>query len=377
MQSFRGIASIRMNGYDCALTMSLFPFRTLASCLAATLIGQHTSLEAARPDLAAAALKPAHPAPKYATTGHVERLTPEFDSLVAPGSEMELLAEGFDWSEGPVWIRKNRELLFSDVPVNKVYRWTEKDGLSVALNPSGYSGQALKFREQGSNGLTSDRGERLLLCQHGNRQIARLEADGSFTPLAEHYQGRRFNSPNDLCLASNGNIYFTDPPYGLEGLNQSPLKELMFNGVYLRRPSGEVVLISRKLEFPNGIALSPDEKTLYVNQSDPKAATITAFSVLPDGTVGEGRLFFDATPRVAGNKGLPDGLKVDERGNLWTSGPGGLLVISPEGKLLGVLNTGEATANCAWGNDGRTLYITADSKLLRIRTQTRGANWPH
>ncbi len=132
--------------------MSLFPFRTLASCLAATLIGQHTSLEAARPDLAAAALKPAHPAPKYATTGRVERLAPEFDSLVAPGSEMELLAEGFDWSEGPVWIRKNRELLFSDVPVNKVYRWTEKDGLSVALNPSGYSGQALKFREQGSNG---------------------------------------------------------------------------------------------------------------------------------------------------------------------------------------------------------------------------------
>jgi gluconolactonase len=356
--------------------MSQSPFRTLASCLAATLIGQHTSLEAARPELAAAALKPAKPAPNYATTGRVERLAPEFDSLITPGSEMELLAQGFDWSEGPVWIRKDRELLFSDVPVNKVYRWTEKDGLSVALNPSGYTGQALKFREQGSNGLTTDRGERLLLCQHGNRQIARLEADGRFTPLAEHYQGRRFNSPNDLCLASNGNIYFTDPPYGLEGLNNSPLKELMFNGVYLRCPSGEVVLISRKLDFPNGIALSPDEKTLYVNQSDPKAATITAFSVLPDGTVGEGRLFFDATPRVAGNKGLPDGLKVDERGNLWTSGPGGILVISPEGKLLGVLNTGEATANCAWGNDGRTLYITADSKLLRIRTRTRGANWP-
>lgn len=239
--------------------MKLFLSRTLASCLAATLLGQ-AHLQAARPEVAAAALKPAKPGPKFATTGRVERLAPEFDSLVAPGTEMELLADGFEWSEGPVWIRKNQELLFSDVPVNKVYRWTEKGGLSVALNQSGYSGKALHFREPGSNGLTSDRGERLILCQHGNRQIARLESDGRFTPLAEHYQGRRFNSPNDLCLASNGNIYFTDPPYGLEGLNKSPLKELMFNGVYLRRPSGEVVLVSRKLEFPNGIALSPDEK---------------------------------------------------------------------------------------------------------------------
>jgi gluconolactonase len=285
---------------------------------------------------------------------------------------MELLADGFEWSEGPVWIRKNQELLFSDVPVNKVYRWTEKGGLSVALNPSGYSGQALHFREPGSNGLTSDRGERLILCQHGNRQIARLESDGRFTPLAEHYQGRRFNSPNDLCLSSNGNIYFTDPPYGLEGLNKSPLKELMFNGVYLRRPSGEVVLVSRKLEFPNGIALSPDEKTLYVNQSDSKAATITAFPVLPDGTVGEGRVFFDATPRVAGNKGLPDGLKVDRLGNLFATGPGGVLVLSPDGTHLGTLLTGQATANCGFGDDGPTLYITADSHLCRVRLSTEG-----
>jgi len=352
------------------------PIRAILSCLVATLLAAGHPAHAARPDPAAARLKPAKPAPKYATTGRVERLTPEFDALVAPGAELELLAEGFDWSEGPVWIGKNRELLFSDVPVNKVYRWTKRDGLSVFLNPSGYTGRALKFREQGSNGLATDRGGRLILCQHGNRQIARLEADGSFTPLAEYFQGRRFNSPNDLCLASNGNLYFTDPPYGLEGMDRSPVKELMFNGVYLRRRSGEVVLLSRQLAFPNGIALSPDEKTLYVNQSDPRAATITAFPVLPDGTVAEGRLFYDATPRVAGNKGLPDGLKVDERGNLWTSGPGGILVLSPEGRLLGVLNTGEATANCAWGDDGRTLYITADSKLVRIRTLTRGANWP-
>ena len=353
------------------------PFRrSVAPCLAATLLAALGTLQAARPDLAASTLKPAKAAPKHATTGRVERLAPEFDTLVAPGAQLEVLAEGFDWSEGPVWIGKNRELLFSDVPVNKVYRWTERDGLSVFLNPSGYTGRALKFREQGSNGLASDRGGRLILCQHGNRQIARLEADGSFTPLAEYFQGRRFNSPNDLCLASNGNLYFTDPPYGLEGMDRSPVKELMFNGVYLRRRSGEVVLLSRQLAFPNGIALSPDEKTLYVNQSDPRAATITAFPVLPDGTVAEGRLFYDATPRVAGNKGLPDGLKVDERGNLWTSGPGGILVLSPDGRLLGVLNTGEATANCAWGDDGRTLYITADSKLVRIRTLTRGANWP-
>jgi gluconolactonase len=324
----------------------------------------HRALEAA----------PAKPAP--AAFGRIERMVPEFDALVAPDATMEKLADGFDWSEGPVWDRRHRRLLFSDVPVNKVFSWSEKKGLSVFLEPSGYTGKAQKFREQGSNGLTTDKGGRLVLCQHGDRRVARLLPDGSFQPLAEYFGGRRFNSPNDLCFASNGNLYFTDPPYGLEGVNESPIKELLFNGVYLRRPSGEVVLLTSKLAFPNGVALSPDEKTLYVNQSNPKSPTIHAFPVDKDGTVGEGRVFFDASPLVAGRKGLPDGLKVDEKGNLWSSGPGGIMVISPAGTLLGILNTGEATANCAWGDDGSTLYITADAYLLRIRTLSRGAGWP-
>lgn len=343
-----------------------------ASAPAATPEVKTAPSTASTPATPAKMAKPA--APVYPAFGSVDRRTPEFDALIAPGVEMEKLAEGFDWSEGPVWMRKTREVLFSDVPANKIFSWSEKNGLQVFLEPSGYTGRALKFREPGSNGLTTDRGGRLLICQHGDRRISRLNADGTFEPLISYYDGRRFNSPNDLCLAYNGNLYFTDPPYGMEGGNDSPLKELMFNGVYLRRPSGEVVLLTSKLEFPNGIALSPDEKTLYVAQSNPKSPTITAFPIQKDGTVGEGRTFFDTS--TVGKNGTPDGLKVDEHGNIWTSGPGGILVISPEGKLLGVLNTGQATANCGWGDsDGRTLYITADAYLLRIRTLSRGANW--
>jgi gluconolactonase len=312
---------------------------------------------------------------RFPTFGTVERKDPALDALLAPDAQMEKLAEGFTWSEGPVWIRKSGHLLFSDVPANRIHRWSEKDGVSVFLEPSGYTGQALHFREPGSNGLATDRAGNLLLCQHGDRRISRLKPDGRFEPLAEYFDQRRFNSPNDLCVASNGDLYFTDPSYGLEGLNDSPLKELLVNGVYLRRRTGEIVLLISRLAFPNGIALSPDQKTLYVNQSDPKAPVIQSFPVKPDGTVGEGRVFFDATSLMPGRKGLPDGLKVDAAGNLWSSGPGGILVIAPSGTLLGILNTGEPTANCGWGDDGRTLYITANSYLLRIRTRIQGAGW--
>jgi gluconolactonase len=312
---------------------------------------------------------------RFPSFGTVERKDPALDALLAPDAQMEKLAEGFTWSEGPVWIRQSGHLLFSDVPANRIHRWSEKEGLSVFLEPSGYTGQELHFREPGSNGLATDRAGNLLVCQHGDRRISRLKPDGHFEPLAEYFDRRRFNSPNDLCVASNGDLYFTDPPYGLEGLNDSPLKELLANGVYLRRRSGEIVLLTSRLAFPNGIALSPDQKTLYVNQSDPKAPVITSFPLKPDGTVGEGRVFFDTTSLMPGRKGLPDGLKVDAAGNLWSSGPGGILVIAPSGTLLGILNTGEPTANCGWGEDGRTLYITANSYLLRIRTRIQGAGW--
>ena len=320
------------------------------------------------------------PAPARPTHGAIERLSPELDSLLAPEAHMERLADGFNWSEGPTWLAREQAVVFSDVPENKIYRWSEKDGLSLFLQPSGYSGTEVQFNEQGSNGLTTDRQGKLVLCQHGDRQIARLGSrsgtDGRFETVVSQVSGRRFNSPNDLCYARNGNLYFTDPPYGLAGTDKSPSKELMVNGVYLLRArSSTPVLLTGELTFPNGIALSPDEKTLYVNVSDPDRPIIVAYTVNADGSLGRARVFFDAAPLVAkGRKGLPDGLKVDVRGNLWATGPGGVLVISPEGKHLGTLLTGEATGNCAWGGDGSTLYITADMYLLRVKTRTRGYN---
>ncbi|HAB18726.1 MAG TPA: SMP-30/gluconolactonase/LRE family protein [Verrucomicrobiota bacterium] len=317
------------------------------------------------------------PPPQFPTHGSIERLAPELDALIAPGTEMERLADGFVWSEGPTWSIRENAVLFSDVPVNKIYRWSDKDGLSVYLDPSGYSGVELKFNEQGSNGLTTDKKNNLIICQHGNRQIARLLSrkgvQGKFETVVGNIGHRRFNSPNDLCYARDERLYFTDPPYGLEGLNKSPAKEIMVNGVYLRRPNGEVELLTGALSFPNGIALSPDEKTLYVNVSDPARPVLMAYDVNAKGTIANGRVFFDTQPLASlGRKGLPDGLKVDQSGNVWATGPGGVLVITPSGKHLGTLLTGEATGNCGWGDDGSTLYITADMYLLRIKTLTHG-----
>jgi gluconolactonase len=245
----------------------------------------------------------------------------------------------------------------------------------VFLKPSGLLTPQPGFREPGCNGLTRDAQGRLLLCQHGERRIARYE-QGKFTSLADRYEGKRFNSPNDLVVRRNGDIYFTDPSYGLEGINESPLKELPFNGVYRVDGAGKVTLLTKTLTFPNGIAFSPDEKIMYVGVSDSKATRVVAFDVRADGMIANERTFFDAQPLLKGaDKGLVDGLKIDRDGNVWSSGPGGILVISPAGKLLGRLNTGQATANCNWGEDGSTLYITAHSFLLRIKTKTKGAGW--
>ena len=310
----------------------------------------------------------------HAFNGRIERFDPAFDQLIAPNAKLEKLAEGFTWSEGPVWL--NGELIFSDVPENIAYRW--KPGMAKAevfLKPSGLLTPQPGFREPGSNGLTRDAEGRLLMCQHGERRVARFE-NGRFTVIADRYEGKRFNSPNDLCLRKNGDIYFTDPSYGLEGINNSPLKELPFNGVYRVDKAGKVTLLTKDLTFPNGIAFSPDEEILYVGVSDSKATRIVAYDVSADGTLTKERTFFDAQPLLKGNdKGLVDGLKVDRSGNVWSSGPGGILVISPQGKLLGRLNTGEATANCNWGEDGSTLYITADMFLVRVKTKTKGAGW--
>jgi gluconolactonase len=306
------------------------------------------------------------------TIGTIERLDPAFDKLIPPDAKLEKLASGFDWSEGPVWMPEAKALLFSDVPMNKVYRWKDGEGLSVFLQPSGYTSDTPRGGEPGSNGLLRDPSGALVLMQHGDRRVARLKPDKSFETLADEYAGKRFNSPNDGAFKSNGDLYFTDPPYGLLKLNDDPAKEQPHNGVYRLSRDGKVTLLTTELTFPNGIAFSPDEKTLYVANSDPKKAIWKAFPVRDDGTLGEGRVLLDATLLVATKKGLPDGMKVDRAGNLFATGPGGVLVISSAGRLLGILDTGEATANCGWGDDGTTLYITADMHLCRIKTTTKG-----
>ena len=309
--------------------------------------------------------------------GTIERYDPRLDALIPPLARVEIIGEGYDWSEGPVWNARDGSLLFSDIPPNMVLRWTEGGGPPKPfLKPSGYTGDQPRKGEPGSNGLLFDKEGRLVLCQHGDRRVARLEADGSFTSLADKYNGKRFNSPNDAAYRADGSLYFTDPSYGLEGGNKSPLKELPFNGVYRVEPAGNVTLLTKAIGFPNGIAFSPDEKTLYVANSDGANPVIRAFPVQADGTLGEAKIFFDATEGVKGRKGGFDGMKVDKGGNLFATGPGGVLVIAPDGTLLGLIATGQATANVAFGGkDGADLFITADMFLGRLPTTTKGKGY--
>ncbi len=314
----------------------------------------------------------------FPTIGSVERLDPALDDLVPADAKLEILAEGFDWSEGPVWVVDGGFVLFSDIPPNEIHKWKFGEGHTLYLKPSGYTSDVPRTGEVGSNGLTLDVEGRLVLAQHGDHRIARLDAPfdaptPTYVTLADRYDGKRFNSPNDLVYRSNGDLYFTDPPYGLEHRMEDPAKELDFQGVYRLGTDGTVTLLTDELSRPNGIAFSPDERTLYVANSDPERAIWMAYEVMPNGAITNGRVFFDATPLVEqGLRGLPDGLKVDARGNLFATGPGGVLVFSPDGTHLGTINTTQATANCAFGNDGSTLYITADMYLLRIRLTTKG-----
>lgn len=312
------------------------------------------------------------------TIGEIERLDPAFEELVPADAEMEIIVDGLDWSEGPLWIPADGGfLIFSDIPPNTIYRWDARHGKSVYLHPSGYTGTKPRGGEVGTNGSTLDREGRLILCQHGDRRVARMDAplddpQPKYVTVADRYDGKRFNSPNDATLHSSGAIYFTDPPYGLEKNMDDPAKELPHQGVYCVTPDGKVTLLTAELERPNGIAFSPDEKTLYVANSHGPRKIWMAYPVLEDGTLGEGKIFFDGRELAKSRQGSPDGLEVDEHGNLWATGPGGVLVFSPEGKHLGTLLTGEATSNCAFGEDGRTLFITADSYILRIPVSVKG-----
>ena len=329
------------------------------------------TLAAALPALETARAEPRAPGVS------IVRKDPRFDALVPKDAVVETLADGYAWTEGPVWDKAKARLLFSDIPGNRIISWSEGKGALVFLKPSGYTGAAeFTGREPGSNGLAFDKEGRLLLCQHGDRRIARLEADGKFTTLADRYEGKRLNSPNDLILLPNGDILFTDPAYGLPKTFDDPARELPFTGVYRRSPDGALTLLVKDQSAPNGIALSPDTKTLYVANSDPKRAVWMAYEMRGDGTVGAGRVFFDATSWVGpARPGLPDGMKVDAKGNLFATGPGGLHVFAPDGTLLGTIDTGVPTANCGWGGDGSTLYITANTALLRLRTTTKGSGF--
>ena len=308
------------------------------------------------------------------TIGSIERLDPAFDKLVPRDARIEVLAQGFDWSEGPVWVPKLKSLLFSDIPRNQIIAWHADKGIRVFRARSGFTGTSrFEGREPGTNGLTLDSRGRLVMCCHGDRLVRRIESDGSATTLASHYQGKRFNSPNDLVYDSKGNLYFTDPPYGLPGGLHGPLGELKWCGVFRLAADGTIALLTKEMTAPNGIGLSPDEKTLYVAQSDPRAALWRAFPISQDAaTLGAGKVLYDATKWVPDRPGLPDGMAIDTDGNLWATGPGGVLVFSPAGKLLGVLHTGQRTANCTFGEDGKTLFITADMYLCRVRTLARG-----
>lgn len=311
------------------------------------------------------------------TFGNIERNDPRLDALIPADAELEKLAEGFAWSEGPLWLKSESSLLFTDIPKNTIYKWNETDGLSVFLRPAGHAGDNPPGMELGSNGLLLTPEGQLLMCDHGNRCISILNQENyTKKALVSTYEGKRFNSPNDGIFKSNGDLYFTDPPYGLAGKNDDPNKELPFNGVYRLSKNGKLTLLTDAMTFPNGIAFSPDEKTLYVAQSDPQKAIWMAYDVKADGTIENGRRFFDATAWFkAGKKGLPDGLAVDQSGNLFATGPGGVIVFAPDGTHLGTIDTGEATANCAFGDDGATLYVTADMYLCRIRLSTKGLGY--
>ena len=306
------------------------------------------------------------------TMGTIERTDPELDAIISPEAKPEIIAEGFEWSEGPLWIEKHQMLLFSDVPTNTVFKWTEKNGKEVYLTPSGYTGTAKRGGEMGSNGLTVDNAGNLVLCQHGNRQMASMDAAldkpvAKFITLADKYEGKRFSSPNDAVYNSAGELFFTDPPYGLETKKDNdPGKEILFNGVYKVKNNGAVILLVDSITRPNGLAFFPGEKKLIVACSDPDKPNWYVFDVKGD-SLSNGKIFYSAAGTDKSVKGLPDGLKIDKNGNVFATGPGGVWIFNSEGKKLGLIKLENASSNCALSPDEKTLYITNDMYVLKFK----------
>lgn len=304
----------------------------------------------------------------------VVRLDARFDQLVPSNLKIEKIAGGHKWVEGPVWNRQEGYLLFSDIPNNSIYKWQEGRGESLFLKPSGYTGKTpFAGAEPGSNGLAFDPAGRLTLAEHGDRRIARLERSGRKTTLVDRYEGKRINSPNDLVFKSNGDLYFTDPPFGLAKSFDDPCKELPFQGVYKFSKDGKLTLLTKEIKAPNGIAFSPDEKRLYISNADTRDAVWMVYDVKSDGTIANGKILFNATKWTKIKPGLPDGMKIDREGNLFAAGPGGIHVIAPDGTHLGSIEIGVATGNLAWGEDGSTLFITSSRSVYRLKLGTKGA----
>jgi gluconolactonase len=309
----------------------------------------------------------------YKKTGTIEKYDPALDNIIDTGTQAEIILDSFEWSEGPLWIEKHNMLLFSDVPMNTVYKWTEEKGKEIYLQPSGYTGsEPSKCKEPGSNGLILDADGNLVLCQHGNRQMAKMDAPldkpaAKFITLADKYEGKRFSSPNDAIYNSNGELFFTDPPYGLLTRDDSDKeKEIPFNGVYKVKKNGEVKLLVDSITRPNGLAFFPGEKKLLVGSSDPQKPNWWVFDVVGD-ALTNAQLFYSAADADTSWYGLPDGLKIDKKGNVYASGPGGIYFFNSEGKKLGMLRLDNAASNCALSTDEKTLYITNDMYVLRVR----------
>jgi len=314
----------------------------------------------------------------YKTIGTIYRDNPEINNLIPENAAIELLAEGFDWSEGPVWIKDGGYLLFNDIPQNTTYEWSEQKGLTIFLRPAGYAlGDNPPGMELGCNGMfINPMTNQLVLCDHGNRCIAVLNQNNwTKSIIVNMYQGKKLNSPNDIVISSKGYYYFTDPPYGLTWPD-FPGKELEYSGVYHLHPDGAMMLVTKELDRPNGIGLSPDEKTLYVANSSKRKIWL-AFDVADNGTTSNSRIFYNATEfDKYGQQGGCDGLAVDSSGNIWATGPGGIMVFTPDGKHIGSIDTGTRISNCCFGGlKGNELYITADMYLCRVKLNVKGIGY--
>lgn len=308
----------------------------------------------------------------YKFTGSIERLDPALDAIISPGAKPEIITEGYEWSEGPLWVEKYNMLLFSDVPKNTVYKWTADKGAELYLTPSGYTDTVKRGGEMGSNGLILDNDGNLVLCQDGNRQMGRMNSalddpKPEFTVITGNYKGKRFSSPNDGVYNSAGELFFTDPPYGLESQSDNdPKKEIPWNGVYKVKKNGEVILLVDSLARPNGIAFLPGEKKLIIANSDPAKPNWYIFDVVDD-SLKNGKIFYTTKGLQHPGKGLPDGFKVDKNGNIFASGPGGVWIFNSDGKVLGKIKLDESASNTTLSGDQKTLYITNDMYVLRVK----------